>query len=667
MHKSSFIFAVIPFLFAAGCAVYHPAPLSRDSVEKALMIPAPGIIERQALALQHPILKPIELDPSQPLTPEGAAVLAVLINPSLRAVRDRIGVSSAQLISAGILPNPQLTASADVVTAGPGVTSPFGIGINWDITSLITHDVKVRAARVSLESVRLDVAWSEWQVAQTAEAAVFDQLALDAQLRLAKAVNERLAENLRLIQGAYDWLTVVCAIIATAVGGYWYGHHSASKGRAASRWVAWLAGIGVVLLVLCGGYGWGRADSGKGAGWIGWVLGVLLLVELALAGYWFGRRSAHRVMPRWVSYVAAIATGLMILTAALYIGFSFGDRGATTTDAQQGAAAAGSQTAGQDVVVPVQTVALRMAEIKETITAYGRTVAQPGATRIVSLPYEAIVQRLIVTVGEQVQAGDPLVEMAPAASTRLQLQQAREAASTAQMELQQVQEQYNQRLATKTQLLQAQHAFKSADSRLKQLEDEGAGSPAALKAPIAGIVSDVAVQEGQLVPPGTPLVALAMADRIEVKLGVEPEDVSRIHVGDAVQLTPVHLDPGQSITGNIRLISRQVSPKTELIDVFVSLPTGAPLTLRQYVRGTLVTASKKTLVVPSQAVLPEKNSYVLFTVHDGQAVKHDVHLGLETQSDVEVVGDGLSVGDRAVVSGNYELKPGMAVSLEKSQ
>ncbi|MGH8324301.1 MAG: efflux RND transporter periplasmic adaptor subunit, partial [Steroidobacteraceae bacterium] len=224
------------------------------------------------------------------------------------------------------------------------------------------------------------------------------------------------------------------------------------------------------------------------------------------------------------------------------------------------------------------------------------------------------------------------------------------------------QEEYQQRLAVKTQLEQAQHAAQSARLRLNNLKKEGVGPSTTLKAQSSGIVTKVAVQEGQLVAAGIPLVEIAIGDRIEARLGIEPEDVSDVHEGDPVELTPVHLDPGKPVTGHVRLVTKQLNPATELIEVLVSLPQDAHLTLSAYVRGTLITDSKKTLVVPREAVLPEKNGYTLYTVKDGHAVRHLVHIGLETDKEVEIQGVELKEGEPVVLAGNYELQPGMAVS-----
>jgi outer membrane protein TolC len=144
------------------------------------------------------------MDPSKPLSPEEAAILAVLINPALRAQRDRIGISSAQLIQAGLLPNPQFNPIAGLVIAGPGNTNPYGIGASFDFTALITRNAKKRAAQLTLDSVRLDVAWAEWQTAEAAKSATYAVIALDREAVEAEAADRWLTDNLIIIKGAYD-------------------------------------------------------------------------------------------------------------------------------------------------------------------------------------------------------------------------------------------------------------------------------------------------------------------------------------------------------------------------------------------------------------------------------------------------------------------------------
>lgn len=395
--------------------------------------------------------------------------------------------------------------------------------------------------------------------------------------------------------------------------------------------------------------------------WTWLTVAALAVAAAALEGLWYGKRAGGSDVSRWVKWSAGICLVAAIGLSTFW--FFTGREGNAAGSAQSQPTHAAAVPVVP--VVPVQVSPIRLSNIQETITVYGTVVVQPGETSVVSVPFESRVGRMFVTAGEQVRKDAPLLEIGPSAASLLQLRQAKDAESTAQKDLQQMQEQFNQRLATNTQLIAARQTFSSAHLNLDNLEKQGVGQSNQLKAHFAGIIRTVNAQEGQIVPAGGPLVEIAMENRIEVKLGIEPEDVSHVHENALVELAPVHTD-GQPTAGHVRLITHQVNPATRLVDVFVTLPPDSGLMLEGYVRGTLVIASKKTLVVPRGAVLPEDKAYALYTVENGKAVKHVVHLGLENSKEVEVAGDNLHEGMAAVLSGNYELTPGMAVSQEKS-
>jgi outer membrane protein TolC len=156
--------------------------------------------------LKHPLLKPVPIDLRNGLTPDAAAIVAVITNPGLRSQRARRSLASAQLLQAGLLPNPSLDFTLDPVTGGntQGAVTAYNVGVSWELTALISHDAKVAAARAQSKSVELDIAWQEWQFAQAARKAVFDLVALDAQSTEAQAVDQRLGENLNLIRQAVE-------------------------------------------------------------------------------------------------------------------------------------------------------------------------------------------------------------------------------------------------------------------------------------------------------------------------------------------------------------------------------------------------------------------------------------------------------------------------------
>ncbi|MDB5290134.1 MAG: Outer rane efflux protein [Phycisphaerales bacterium] len=204
--RARFLLLLLATLALGGCAQYHAKPLTRPAVEQAITPPSPGELQQRAEKLRHPMLPPVAIDFRRGLTPDSAAVIAVIANPSLRSQRDRRALGSAQLLQAGLLPNPTFDMTLDPVTGGDtaGTVTAFNFGFSWEITSLITHEAKESAARYQLKSIQLDVAWQEWQFAQAAKKAVYDLVALRAQLDEAATVDKRLAENVNLIRRGVD-------------------------------------------------------------------------------------------------------------------------------------------------------------------------------------------------------------------------------------------------------------------------------------------------------------------------------------------------------------------------------------------------------------------------------------------------------------------------------
>lgn len=309
----------------------------------------------------------------------------------------------------------------------------------------------------------------------------------------------------------------------------------------------------------------------------------------------------------------------------------------------------------------VKTVKLERKPISATVTAYGTVVAQPNELVSVSVQYESKVNHLLVSSGELVKEGQPLIEVEPSPDTKLALADARSAAETAKFQLEQTQKSFEMKLAVNQVLQQARQAARDADAKLESLTGRGAGEATTLKAETAGVLKSIDVSTGQIVAAGSPLLSIVPSRKIEIRLGVEGENSGHLKVGQPVKLSAVNQD-GVSGEGKIRLIASRVNPQTRLVDVFVTVPPDLPLLLDGFVRGEIRIAEKTALVVPRDAVLPGENGESLFTVTDGHAVKHTVTPGIETDTETEITGTDLKPGDEVVTEGNSQLEDGMQVT-----
>jgi membrane fusion protein (multidrug efflux system) len=354
---------------------------------------------------------------------------------------------------------------------------------------------------------------------------------------------------------------------------------------------------------------------------------------------------------KWIIIIIAMST--IVLAAGYFLLFF-----------KSGEHPAESNLLKENPVAKVQVVPIKKETIMETVTAYGTVAPAPGSAETFSVLFESRVRHISVIEGQKVSKGDVLLEIDPSPDAKLLMEEARRAYTSASQKLKKVQERFNLKLATREELLTAEDTLQQTRERLKNLEQSGVGKIRQIRSTGSGIVYKVHVNKGSVIPGNSPFLEIVPQDRIEVHLNVEQDDIERLRLGQPVLLSSVNISQAHDVTGKIRTISQSVNPVTRLVNIFVSLPISHEFFLGGYVRGQIVIASKKTLVVPRTAVLPEDGHYVLFIVQNGRALKRIVNIGLENHTRIEVVDKGLNLGDLVVNIGNYELQDGMAVQAE---
>jgi outer membrane protein TolC len=167
-----------------GCASYGPLPLEN----------------RPALAES---IDRLGVEPGQqPLSVAEVARLAVVNNPDLRAMRAQHGVAQAQLLQAGLLPNPNMTGAILPLAAGQGETFAWNAGISIDVKSLITLSARKRSAAASARQVDAQILWQEWQITGQARLLSVDLIEGDRLLLLFRRQRELLEGRVALSRGA---------------------------------------------------------------------------------------------------------------------------------------------------------------------------------------------------------------------------------------------------------------------------------------------------------------------------------------------------------------------------------------------------------------------------------------------------------------------------------
>lgn len=190
-RKSALMLAAVVGL--TGCATYEPRPLA---IHPDLGERIPLKVDIGTLSL--PGLQHHAFNPAQGLDMTDVAILAVINNPDLNAQRRKADVARAQLFSARLLPDPQLSLSTDHPTDnGPGLVNAYGVGLNYEISALVTRGARVDAAAAAKTQVDLDLLWQEWQVAQQARLLYVQSMTQDRELDLLRHAEHLYADRYR--------------------------------------------------------------------------------------------------------------------------------------------------------------------------------------------------------------------------------------------------------------------------------------------------------------------------------------------------------------------------------------------------------------------------------------------------------------------------------------
>ena len=317
---------------------------------------------------------------------------------------------------------------------------------------------------------------------------------------------------------------------------------------------------------------------------------------------------------------------------------------------------------GAEPSVLVETRPIQTKTFTKTLTGYGSAQPDPVAVQSVNLPRSGIIARVWVRTGQLVESGASLLEFDTSAKASVQFQQAQAALEYARSSLRREEDLFRIQLATRDQVANARKKLADAEAQLREQRKLGTGEPSeTVKAPFAGVVTKINVSQGDLIQAGSNAILLARRDSLIVPLGVEPEDAMNVRPGMQVAISPV-FNPTNTFNSQVDEVHAMINPATRLIDVLVrvKLPANAEFPLGLTMKGVIALSGKDSLGVPRIAVLSDRHSSWIFVVRNDKAHKVPVKTGWQESGMIAISG-AVNPGDQVVVSGNYELKDGMAV------
>jgi HlyD family secretion protein len=170
--------------------------------------------------------------------------------------------------------------------------------------------------------------------------------------------------------------------------------------------------------------------------------------------------------------------------------------------------------------------------------------------------------------------------------------------------------------------------------------------------PMAGVVADRPLNEGEIAAPGTPLMTIMDISRIVARVNVPQADASSLKVGQNAVVTQT--DSSEQTEGKVTVVSPSTDPNTTTVQVWIQIPnTGERLKPGTTVHATIVTEEfKAASVVPVAAILPgeEGGTAVLTVGSDSIAHKKPVKLGVRENNQVQIL-SGVAPGEEVVIVG----------------
>jgi membrane fusion protein (multidrug efflux system) len=329
-------------------------------------------------------------------------------------------------------------------------------------------------------------------------------------------------------------------------------------------------------------------------------------------------------------------------------------------------------SAGKKMVPPATTVTsaeAKKADWQPMLTAIGSVSPVQGA--MISAELAGTVTEINFHSGALVKKGDVLLKM-DASPEQAQLRSATADAELAKNDLDRARDLAARKVISTAEFDAAQSKYaqkKAAVDNIQSTIDKKE-----IRAPFDGTAGIRAVNPGQMVKVGDPLVSLQTMGQVYFDFALPQHQLADVKQDLAVKVTTDAL-PGREFEGKLTAINSSIDPATRNVTLQATLdnPDNA---LRAGMFGrikVLLPKNNPTLFVPATAVsyAPFGNSVFVIekkkddkTGEESLALRQQFIRTGETRGDFVAVTDGLKAGEQVVSTGVFKMRNGMNVVVD---
>ncbi len=318
----------------------------------------------------------------------------------------------------------------------------------------------------------------------------------------------------------------------------------------------------------------------------------------------------------------------------------------------------------------VTTIVARQEQWPANLSAIGTAAAVHGVTVSADLP--GIVEEIDFDSGKAVREGAVLVRL----DTREE--QAQLASAEAQRKLSRINFDRMSGLLAKGVIAQADYdkaAAEDTESRARVGEIRATIARKTIRAPFSGILGIRAINLGQYLAGGAPIVPLQSLDPIYVNFSLPQQDLGLVKVGGGVRVAAGGSggEAPSEFTGKVTAVDAVVNEATRNVAIQATLSNPeAKLKPGMFLETrVLLPASQTVIALPASAINYAPYGDSVFVVSDLKGPDGKSYRGVRQQivklgparGDQIAVVSGLRNGEEVVTSGVFKLRNGAAVQV----
>ncbi|MEX1258548.1 MAG: efflux RND transporter periplasmic adaptor subunit [Gemmatimonadota bacterium] len=287
---------------------------------------------------------------------------------------------------------------------------------------------------------------------------------------------------------------------------------------------------------------------------------------------------------------------------------------------------------------------------------------------------EGRIVRLDANIGQHVSAGDVLavLESPEIGQLRAEDREAEELAAIASENYARKQRLAEQGISSRREVLESEAELRRAEAAVRSVEErlrvlgasDGVGGEFAITAPFVGTVVARDASLGEMAAPENELFTVADLARLWIELDVFERDLSRVAVGQSVEVTTAAF-PDRVFPGRIGYLGAILDPVTRTIDARVELPNpDAALRPGMFAHAVIQIpgGGGPTVVVPAEAIQDIEGQPSVFvpTEVPGEFRPTPVDVGQTVANGLVEIRAGLEPGALIVLTGAFALRSELA-------